>query len=184
MTGWFVHMNLYIAGISTIKPWDIWKRYWSHHLLLEVTCMDFSHSLNLQLTPRAIASSHHKPFRKLFLAFSFKVRAALFSFFFLRYGSMFFVSSRYNLASSNVTIRCHLSPARCRSLSFLSFVNRSSKCFSFKLCHFYKCRISWMMSPTVRGDIPFLLAIRFWVSGFFLIPLDFTCLINVGVREG
>ncbi|PSN33996.1 hypothetical protein C0J52_14613 [Blattella germanica] len=118
MTEWFVHMNLYIAGISTIKPWDILKRYWSHHLLLEVICMDFSfgdHSLNLQLTPRAIASSHPKPLRKLFLAFSFEVRAALFSFFFLRYGSMLFVSSRYTHSSSNVTTRCHLSPARCRS---------------------------------------------------------------------
>ncbi|PSN36033.1 hypothetical protein C0J52_22397 [Blattella germanica] len=46
--------------------------------------MDFrfgGHCLNLQLTPRALASNHHKPFRKLLLAFSYKVRAALFSLF-------------------------------------------------------------------------------------------------------
>ncbi|PSN46649.1 hypothetical protein C0J52_07085 [Blattella germanica] len=118
MTGWIVHMNLYIGGISTINPWDILKTYWSHHLLLEVICMDFSfggHSLNLQLTPRAVASSHHKPLRKLFLAFSYEVRAALFSLFFLRYGSRLFVLLRYIHASSNVTTHCHLSPARCRS---------------------------------------------------------------------
>ena len=113
MTGWFVHMNLYIAGISTIKLWDILKTYWSHHLLLEVNCMNFSfssHSLNFQLTPRAIVSNHHKPFRKLFLAFSYEVRAALFSLLFLIYVSMLFVLSRYTHASSNVTTHCHLSP--------------------------------------------------------------------------
>ncbi|PSN29061.1 hypothetical protein C0J52_27838 [Blattella germanica] len=135
MAGCLVHMNLYISGISTIKPWDILKIYWSHHLLLEVICMDFSfggHSLNLQLTPRAIASSHHKPLRKLFLAFSYEVRMARFSLFFLIYGSMLFISSRYTHASSNVTTHCHLSPTRCCSQSFLVFVNRSSMHFSFK----------------------------------------------------
>ncbi|PSN54903.1 hypothetical protein C0J52_01682 [Blattella germanica] len=78
--------------------------------------MDFSfggHSLNLQLAPRAIA------FRKLFLAFSYEVRAALFSLFFLIYGSMLFVWSRYTHASSNVTTSCHLRDAVHRPFSRL-----------------------------------------------------------------
>ncbi|PSN44698.1 hypothetical protein C0J52_11819, partial [Blattella germanica] len=106
-----------LSSISIIKPWDILKIYWSHHLFLVVNCIDFSfgsHTLNLQLTPRLIACYHYKDFRKLFLAFSYEVRAAFFTLFFLMYGSRLFVLTRYSNASSNVTTRCHLSPAKCR----------------------------------------------------------------------